>query len=90
MAAFYYAVDVLCWRWWTFPFLVTGSNSIAAYCMDHLFTGFIRGALKTHLGTEFFLRAGPAYEALLHGASVLAVIWVLLFLLYRNRWFIRI
>lgn len=90
MALFYYVVDVLGWRWWTLPLLVTGSNSIAAYCMDHLFVGFIRAALKTHLGAEFFLRAGPAYELFVQGACVFAVIWVLLFLLYRQRWFIRI
>jgi predicted acyltransferase len=90
MAAFYYVADVLCWRWWTLPLLVVGSNSIAAYCMDHLFVGFIRASLKTHLGPAFFTAAGPAYEALVQGACVFTVIWTLLYLLYRKRWFIRI
>ena len=90
MAAFYYVAEILCWRWWTLPLLVIGSNSIAAYCMDHLFVGFIRAALKTHLGASVFTFAGPAYEALVHGACVLTVIWTLLFLLYRKRCFLRI
>jgi predicted acyltransferase len=65
-------------------------NSIAAYCMDHLWLNFIRSALKTHLGANAFLVLGPAYESLLLGGAALAVLWLILYWMYRQKLFIKI
>ena len=46
-----------------------GMNSIAAYCIAHLFDSFIARNLRTHLGTGFFRSCGTAYEPFLHGAG---------------------
>jgi predicted acyltransferase len=90
LAAAYAIMDILRWRAWAFPLVVIGMNSIAAYCIDHLFEGFIRGALRRHLPAGFFKAFGPACEPLLLGACVLAVFWLILLAMYRRKVFLRI
>jgi predicted acyltransferase len=91
LAAFCAALDVGQWRRaWAFPLIVIGMNSIAAYCIAHLFVDFIRGALVCHLGRHVFTVLGEAYEPLLLGAAVLAVLWLILFWMYRRAIFLRV
>jgi predicted acyltransferase len=90
LAAFYWAIDVRQRRGWAFPLLVIGANSIAAYLIAHLFDAFIAKNLTTHLGAGVFRIAGAAYEPLLHGAAVLAIMWLLLWWLFRRRVFLKI
>jgi predicted acyltransferase len=74
---------------WSFPLKVIGANSIAAYCIAHLFDSFIMDSFRTHLGRDVFARCGP-YEPLVSGAAVLAVYWLILFWMYRRRVFLKI
>jgi len=90
MAAFYGVMDVRGWRAWTFPLMVIGMNSIAAYVMDHLFPSFIRDAWKTHLGANTFKLFGPAYEPFLLGACVVGSLWLILYAMWRKKIFLRI
>jgi predicted acyltransferase len=90
LAGFYLVVDLWGRRRWAFPLVVIGMNSIAAYCMAHMFDGFIASSLKTHLGADAFHAFGPAYEPLVRGALVLLVMWLLLFWMYRRKLFLRI
>ncbi len=90
MAAFYLVVDVWERRGWAFPLIVIGLNSIAAYCMDHLFTGFIRSTLTTHFGKDAFLIFGKPFEPLLLGSATLLALWLLLYWMYRRKIFLRI
>ncbi len=90
LAAFYATMDVLGKKGWAFPLMVIGMNSIAAYCIAHLFDGFISGALRTHLGKDSFKVLGDAYAPLLQGAAVLLIFWLLLFWMYRRKVFLRI
>lgn len=89
-AAFYAVLDVAGRRAWAFPLIVIGMNSIAAYCMAGLFKGFILKALQRHLGAETFRVFGSAYEPLLLGAATLAVLWLILYWMYRRGLFLRI
>ena len=75
---------------WAFPLVVIGMNSIAAYCMAHLFEGFVFKNLTTHFGANAFAVFGAPYEPLLHGAAVLLVFWFLLYWMYRRKIFLRI
>jgi heparan-alpha-glucosaminide N-acetyltransferase len=90
LAAFYEVIDVLGSRRWAFPLIVIGTNSIAAYCMNWLFVRFIETSLQTHLGEGAFRVLGDAYAPLLMGIAVLAVVWVILYWMYRRRIFLRI
>jgi len=84
------AGDGLNLAWLLFPLIVIGMNSIAAYCMDWLFAGFIRGALDTHLETEFLRLFGEPFEPLWRGVWVLAAFWLILLWMYRRRLFLKI
>lgn len=89
LAFFYATTDLIGVRWWVYPLVVIGANSIVAYCSDWLFVDFIRANFATHLGPDYFTRFGP-YEPLASGAAVLAVLWLILFWMYRKRIFVRI
>lgn len=90
LAAFYALVDVKGQRRWAFPLVVVGMNSIAAYCIDHLFNNFIQKNLFTNLGRGVFTFLGSAYQPLLHGAATILVCWLILFWMYRRKIFLRI
>jgi predicted acyltransferase len=90
LAGFYTVMDLWQKKGWAFPLIVVGMNSIAAYCIAHLFDGFTVSALKTHLGADFFKFAGVAYEPFFRGIAVLLALWLMLFWLYRRKIFLRI
>ncbi|HEX3134872.1 MAG TPA: DUF5009 domain-containing protein [Planctomycetota bacterium] len=86
LAAFYGVIDVLGWRRWCFPFVVIGANAIVAYMMQPLFD-------VQHLGEHLF---GGFSHLFGRGADfVLALLccsalWCVLWLLYRNKVFLRV
>jgi heparan-alpha-glucosaminide N-acetyltransferase len=90
MAVFYFLMDLRGWKKWAFALCVIGMNSIAAYCIAHLFEGFIVENLATHFGKNIFLIFGEAYQPLIRGSLVLLCMWGLLFWMYRRKLFLRI
>src|SRR5262249_35266656 len=46
LGLFYFLIDVLGFRWWSFPFVVVGMNSIAVYIVSALFTENVRRAVR--------------------------------------------
>ncbi len=90
LAGFYAVIDLGNSKRWAFPLVVIGMNSIAAYCIAHLFDDFVSKALATNLGSGVFKLFGGAYEPFVHGAAVLFVLWLLLFWMYRRKIFLRI
>lgn len=91
LAGFYAVVDVGGWRRWAFPLVVAGANSIAAYCISASFLkAEIHKMVLRHAGADAFTVLGPAYRPLLHGAVTLAVMWLILFWMYRRKVFIRV
>ncbi len=90
LAAFHQVLDLRGRARFAFPLVVIGANSIAVYCMDHLFKGFIAAGLVTHLGSGPFRVLGDAFFPLLQGAAILLVLWLILLWMYRRRIFLRI
>jgi heparan-alpha-glucosaminide N-acetyltransferase len=90
LALFYLVVDLRGWRAWAFPLLVVGANSIAAYCLAHGFDSYVSKALTTHLGAGTFKVLGPAYESLLLGGATLAILWLILWWMYRRKIFLKL
>jgi predicted acyltransferase len=86
LALFYLVIDVWRLRAWTFFFVVIGSNSILAYLarefVDFGFTArfFFGGVLKN----------SGEYQELLAAVAVTFVEWLLLYLLYRKRIFLKV
>lgn len=54
LAGFYLVIEVVRLRFWAFPLVVVGMNSIAIYCMDKLIRGWILDTIRLHLGEEIF------------------------------------
>jgi predicted acyltransferase len=90
LAAFHHLLDLRGHARWAFFLVVIGTNSIAAYCIDHLFLDFVGASLLTHLGADAFRILGDAYFPLLQGAAILLVLWLILLWMYKRRIFLRI
>lgn len=90
LAAFSYVLDERGFRRWSFPLMVIGMNSIAAYLIAHLWEGFFESTLRIHLGKDFFRFAGDAYAPFLQGAAVLLGFWLVLWWMYKRKLFLRV
>ena len=90
LRGFYALMEWKGWHRWAFPLMVVGMNSIAIYIMTWTMEGFFLGAVSRHIGQAFFTLLGPAFEATLRGAVVMAIFWLILFWMYRRKIFLRI
>ena len=87
LAGFYWLIDVRSWKWWTFPLVVIGVNSLAIYLMEMLIRKWTAERLHVYLGETMF--AGP-YGPTIEAVCVLAVFWLACWYMYRNKIFLRI
>lgn len=90
-------VDILKLRFWTFPFVVVGVNSIAIYCMGQLLKPWTERTLKIHFGedvfsrtTETWLGLDPAFLPMIQLTMVGLVFWLICLWMYRQKIFVRI
>jgi predicted acyltransferase len=90
LAGFYGVVDMLKFRWWTFPLVVVGMNSITMYCMAELIPGWVHRTLKTHFGQRIFEFVDKPYQPFIVSLWVLLFMWLVCYWLYRQKIFIRI
>jgi predicted acyltransferase len=90
LAGFCWVIEVKQWRRWTFPLVVIGTNSIAAYLIAHLWERFFLDTFRIHLGAHFFAILGAPYEPLLRGIAVLGAYWLILLWMYRKRVFLKV
>jgi heparan-alpha-glucosaminide N-acetyltransferase len=90
LGVFYYIVDIKGYQRWAFPLLVVGMNSIAMYCMAHLWPPFIKSFFRTHLGQNFFDLCGKPFVPAMEAAVVLVVMWCVCWWMYRRKLFLRI
>ena len=90
LAVLYAAIDWKGWQRWSFPLLVIGANSIAAYVMSWTIEHFVSSALVRHLGPAPFAVFGAPFEPVLRGLGVVLVFWLILLWMYRRRIFLRI
>ena len=90
LAGFYVVIDLWGRKRWAFPLVVIGMNSIAAYCIAHLFEDFVSGSLATHFGKGIYQVLGHPFEPLVHGGLVLLIFWLILYWMYRRKLFLRI
>jgi predicted acyltransferase len=88
LALFYAIIDVAKVRFWAFPLVVIGMNSIAMYVMaDSGFHSWVRDGFQTHLGWLF---RKTIYEPIAISAATLLVLWLVLYWMYRRKIFLRI
>jgi predicted acyltransferase len=102
LAACYWAVDVHEWRRWATPFVVLGTNAIAAYVLAEVIAHWI-GRMEVvqadgstlswqeWIYQRFFVWLGdPANTSLLYALVFLALCWAAMWALYRKRIFLKI
>lgn len=86
LALFYLVIDILGYKKWAFFFVVIGMNAIAVYVATHLFDFTLIGNVFVG-GLLRFL--GP-WADFVESTTALAVIWLILYYMYRNKTFIKI
>ena len=87
LGVFYWFIDVIQSRRWTFPFVVVGMNSLMMYLLAALAAGWTRSAFSTHLGA---LAANWTFWPMLESLGVLLIFWLFCLWLYRKQLFVRI
>jgi len=103
---FYFLIDVNGMKRWAFPFIVYGSNAIAAYCISTIQEVVVYGITTSVVGSNgqletisvkdfwmqsFFNRLfSPLNASLVHGLLTVAVIFGMLYLLWKRRWFLKV
>ena len=90
LSAFSWVIDVKGYRRWSFPLVIVGVNSIAAYLMAHLWERFILRSFLIHLRPATFQVLGAGLEPLLRGIAIMLTYWLLLYWMYRRKIFLRI
>jgi predicted acyltransferase len=86
MSLFYLVIDVWQFKWWAFPLIVIGSNSILIYLAPH----FIDFSYATHFFFDGVFKNTGDYQPLLLASAVVFVKWLFLYLLYKKRIFLRV
>ena len=90
LAGLYGVVDILQVRWWVFPFVVVGTNSIAVYLMSQMLKPWVGRTLQTHFGHELFLVFGETWEPFVRSNLVGLMFWLVCLWLFKQRVFLRI
>jgi predicted acyltransferase len=102
LAICYQVLDVKRWRGrWTVPFLVFGMNSIAAYVFSEIVAHLLdrlkvqsaggRVPWQQAIYEKFFLPlASPPNASLLYALTYVFLCWIVMYVLYRKRIFLKI
>ncbi|MCL5104969.1 MAG: DUF5009 domain-containing protein [Armatimonadetes bacterium] len=97
----YLIIDIRGWRMWSFPLLVFGSNAILAYVAPILVKVLILQKVRVNYAgrsepisqwlVDFFVaHTGRIAGGWLYTATYIAVWWLILLVLYRKKWFLRV
>ena len=105
LAGFYFVIDIRRIRFWTWPLVVVGMNSIAVYVMFQTIRNWTGRMLEIHLGDDYLPawimqlfspemqlqlgQAGP-YSPVIRATMIMLVFWLICVWLYRNKYFIRV
>jgi predicted acyltransferase len=87
LSFFYWLVEIAGQRWLVFPLVVVGMNSIFVYVLHSLSAGWISQQVHKHADPRIF---ATEWAPVVEKCSVLLVIWLLCYWLYRQRAFLRI
>jgi predicted acyltransferase len=87
IALFYWIIDIMQIRKWTFFFLVIGMNSLTIYLAYRLIDfGFTSRMLFEGL----YIKAPEQWHPVFQSIGALGVVWVFLYVLYRLRVFVKV
>jgi predicted acyltransferase len=88
LAVFYLVIDVWGFKKWTFPFVVIGLNSITVYMLNSGILNF------EDMGKYFFgglaSHCSEAGQAVILSIGAILCMWTVLYILYRNKIFLKV
>lgn len=87
LTGFYYVIDVLKFKRWSFFFIVIGLNSITVYMAQKIINF---NQIAAFLGGGTVKLFSETYQPLVISVVYLAVIWSFLYFLYRNKIFLKV
>jgi predicted acyltransferase len=90
LASFVAVVDGAGLKRWAYPLIVAGMNPLALYVLWQLSSSFIRKQTQIHFGQEIFATLGEAWTPLLERASVLLVLWLIVWWMHRRKIYLRL
>ena len=85
LAALYWVIDIRGIKFWTWPLVVVGTNSLAIYLMHFLLFRWTADRIQVYFG-EFSGSYSPTIEA----CAVFSVFWLVCLYLYSNKIFLRV
>ncbi len=83
LAVFYWVIDVLGYQKWSFVWVVIGTNAITAYLA-------VRFISFQSLAELIFARGESAFHPALFGCLGFLLEWLILYVMYRCKWFLRV
>jgi len=86
LTLFYLIIDVWGFKKWSIPFVVIGMNAIAVYMATHLFDFGIIG----NIFVKGIARFMGEWGAFLEACAALAVIWLIMYYMYKNKTFLKV
>jgi predicted acyltransferase len=88
LSVFYLVIDVWGFKKWTFPFVVIGMNSITVYMLNSGILNF------EEMGKYFFgglaSMCSEAGQAVILSIGAILCMWTVLYILYRNKIFLKV
>jgi predicted acyltransferase len=88
LSVFYWIIDVVGWRRWAFPFIIIGTNSILIYMCAEGLVNF--GYTADYIFGGMIRQAAVLWQPVLIAISVTALQLMFLYLLYRNKLFLKV
>ena len=91
-ACCYFLEDVKGWTRWSKPFIIYGSNALAVYVLSGLIARVLSVAkLSGPIWDNLYAPiAPPELAAFLYGMTYVAVLWLIAWLMYRRKWFVKV
>lgn len=86
-ALFYWVIDILQFRRWTFFFIVIGMNSLTIYLAYRLIDF---GFTSRLLFEGFYIDTAEKWHPVFESLGALALVWVFLYILYRLKIFVKV
>lgn len=97
LSIFYYIIDIKGWKTGTTPLLVFGTNAIFAYVLSSAGAAILNAiqvnnqSLKSYIFDTFYLSwLSPINASLLMGLTYVLVCFLIIFVLYKQRIYIRV
>ena len=87
LIGFYVVIEVLGYRWWTFPLVVFGANSIFIYSFNMVLHEWLDNAVGVF---TFHYRGIGTLAPVAQSVTVLAVLWSLCYWMYQRRIFVKV